>query len=479
MEKSQAESNLSITNINNDMNIELNKEFLTELQSNAYYGIHHEHVVDHIAMVLKKLDLINFLGVDSHRLRMKVFSLSLANDARQWWINEEEGKITTWKELVEKFFCKFYPESYDGEEEMLDEGNNRGMIHLNSYHDILSSNDTIADSFFKPYLNIQEKNKIDEQGQTKRKYSYTSNSNNEQPRKSVCKAEKFEVIKYSFGPNEEHIAIRRCEYDALERNKENGKSANTPIDTEKPLLKDPDDIMFAACACAHFQVTPKASHVHAVKRIFRYLKGKLHLGLWYPKDSPFNLVAYSDSNYAGASLDRKSTSGGCQFLSCRLIYWQCKKQTVVATSSTEAEYVAAVLKYYGFKISCLTMGVNIPRCDEDRLELMELTVFLLPKIGKVRIRVSTVDLQVSTVRHMLLLSIKYALTVNPNIYVSCIKQFWTIVAVKKVNDVIRLQALVDKKKVVVTEATIREALHLDDAEGVECLSNEEIFAEFA
>nr|GEY60134.1 xylulose kinase-1 [Tanacetum cinerariifolium] len=76
-------------------------------------------------------------------------------------------------------------------------------------------------------------------------------------------------------------------------------------------------------------------------------------------------------------------------------------------------------------------------------------------------------------------SIKYALTVNPNIYVSCIKQFWTIVAVKKVNDVIRLQALVDMKKVVVTEATIREALHLDDAEGVECLSNEEIFAEFA
>nr|GEW06987.1 xylulose kinase-1 [Tanacetum cinerariifolium] len=76
-------------------------------------------------------------------------------------------------------------------------------------------------------------------------------------------------------------------------------------------------------------------------------------------------------------------------------------------------------------------------------------------------------------------SIKYALTVNPNIYVSCIKQLWTTVVVKKVNDVIRLQALVDKKKVVVTEATIREALRLDDEEGVECLPNEEIFAELA
>nr|GEZ25450.1 retrovirus-related Pol polyprotein from transposon TNT 1-94 [Tanacetum cinerariifolium] len=143
-----------------------------------------------------------------------------------------------------------------------------------------------------------------------------------------------------------------------------GKSASTPIDTEKPLLKDPDgadvdvhiyrsmigslmyltssrpDIIFAVCACARFQVTPKASHIHAVKKIFRYLKGKPHLGLWYPKDSPFDLVAYSDSDYAGASLDRKSTTRGFQFLGCRLISWQCKKQTVVATSSTKAEYIA-------------------------------------------------------------------------------------------------------------------------------------------
>nr|GEU91110.1 hypothetical protein [Tanacetum cinerariifolium] len=143
-----------------------------------------------------------------------------------------------------------------------------------------------------------------------------------------------------------------------------GKSASTPIDTEKPLLKDLDgedvdahiyrsmigslmyltssrpDIMLAICACAQFQVTPKVSHLHAVKRIFRYLKGKPHLGLWYPKDSSFNLVAYSKSDYAEASLDRKSTTGGCQFLGCRLISWQCKNQTVVATSSTEAEHVA-------------------------------------------------------------------------------------------------------------------------------------------
>ncbi|GKB87735.1 hypothetical protein Tco_0960007 [Tanacetum coccineum] len=105
------------------------------------------------------------------------------------------------------------------------------------------------------------------------------------------------------------------------------------MDTEKPLLKDSDgddvnvhlhrsmirslmyltssrlDIMFTVCACARFQVTPKVSHSHAVKRIFRYLKGQLKLGLWYPRDSPFDLVVYSDSDYAGASLDMKSTRG--------------------------------------------------------------------------------------------------------------------------------------------------------------------------
>ncbi|GKA64529.1 putative ribonuclease H-like domain-containing protein [Tanacetum coccineum] len=88
-------------------------------------------------------------------------------------------------------------------------------------------------------------------------------------------------------------------------------------------------------------VHPKSSHLSAVKRIFRYLKGKPKLGLWYPRVSSFDLESYSDSDYAGANLDRKSTTGGCQFLGRRLISWQCKKQTIVATSTIEAEYVAA------------------------------------------------------------------------------------------------------------------------------------------
>nr|GEW20970.1 xylulose kinase-1 [Tanacetum cinerariifolium] len=157
--------------------------------------------------------------------------------------------------------------------------------------------------------------------------------------------------------------------------------------------------------------------------------------------------------------------------------------------------------------------VNTPRSDEDRLELIEFMVFLSPSGEKVRVEVYAVDLQVFAVRLILLLlvqkfllfgltnwccslnavsegfnqiidflnesSSKYALTMNPNIYVSCIKPFWTTIAVKKVNDVTRLQALVDKKKVVITEASIRDVLRLDDAEGIECLPNEEIFAELA
>nr|GEU63996.1 uncharacterized mitochondrial protein AtMg00810-like [Tanacetum cinerariifolium] len=105
------------------------------------------------------------------------------------------------------------------------------------------------------------------------------------------------------------------------------------------------DIMFAVRACARHQVLPKECHLYAIIRIFRYLKGHLKLGLWYPKEYPFDLVAYSDSDYGGATQDRKSTTGGCQFRGRMLILWQCKKQTIIATSTTKAEYVAAASGY--------------------------------------------------------------------------------------------------------------------------------------
>ncbi|KAI3776530.1 hypothetical protein L1987_46316 [Smallanthus sonchifolius] len=100
------------------------------------------------------------------------------------------------------------------------------------------------------------------------------------------------------------------------------------------------DIMFAVSLCSRFQSQPKESHLIVVKRIFRYLKGKRQLGIWYSKQQSFDLKAYTDSDYGGCNLDRKSTSGGCQFLGERLVFWQCKKQSTVSISTCEAEYVA-------------------------------------------------------------------------------------------------------------------------------------------
>ncbi|GJY68363.1 putative ribonuclease H-like domain-containing protein [Tanacetum coccineum] len=126
----------------------------------------------------------------------------------------------------------------------------------------------------------------------------------------------------------------------------NVKTASTPIKTHKPLVKDEEasdvdvhlyrsmidslmyltasrpDIMFAVCACSRFQVTPKTSYLSAVKRIFRYLKGKPKLGLWYPRVSSFDLEAYSDSDYAGANLDRKSTTGEVEYVVAANCYGQ-------------------------------------------------------------------------------------------------------------------------------------------------------------
>lgn len=93
--------------------------------------------------------------------------------------------------------------------------------------------------------------------------------------------------------------------------------------------------------CARFQSNPKFSHLLAVKRIIRYLLGKVSLGLWYPKNSLCDLVGYSDSDFAGSKTDRKSTSGTCQFIGSALVSWNSKKQNSVALSTAEAEYISA------------------------------------------------------------------------------------------------------------------------------------------
>jgi hypothetical protein len=101
------------------------------------------------------------------------------------------------------------------------------------------------------------------------------------------------------------------------------------------------DVILSLCMCARFQDNPKERHLMAFKRIFRYLVHTPNLGLWYHKGSTFNLLGYYNLDYAGCKVDRKSTSGTCQFLGRSLVSWGSKKQNSVALSTAEVEYVAA------------------------------------------------------------------------------------------------------------------------------------------
>jgi hypothetical protein len=130
--------------------------------------------------------------------------------------------------------------------------------------------------------------------------------------------------------------------------------------------------MLSVYMCAWFQANPKEVHLRVVKRIMRYLVNTPKFGLWYPKGSTFDLIGYSDADYAGYKIDRKSTSGTCQFLGRSLVSWASKKQNLVALSTAEAEYIAAghcyaqllwmrqTLMDYGYKLS------NVPLlCDNE------------------------------------------------------------------------------------------------------------------
>jgi hypothetical protein len=120
--------------------------------------------------------------------------------------------------------------------------------------------------------------------------------------------------------------------------------------------------MLSICMCARFQANPKEVHLRAVKRIMRYLVYTPKFGLWYHKGSTFDLIGYSDADYAGCKIDRKSALGTYQFLGRSLVSWASKKQNSVALSTTEADYIAAryccaqllwmsqTLRDYGYKL---------------------------------------------------------------------------------------------------------------------------------
>ena len=187
----------------------------------------------------------------------------------------------------------------------------------------------------------------------------------------------------------EGIFISQCKYakELLKRfGMENSGHKNTPMSTTTFLDKDESgknvdqklyrgmigsllyitssrpDIMFSVCLCARYQSNPKESHIKAVKRIFRYLNNTINYGLFYPKSCTFDLLSYSDADFAGCKSDRKSTSGTCHFLGHSLVSWFSKKQNSVSLSTTEAEYIAASVacaQIIWMKQTLLDYGMNI------------------------------------------------------------------------------------------------------------------------
>ncbi|GJT71940.1 ribonuclease H-like domain-containing protein [Tanacetum coccineum] len=307
--------------------------------------------------------------------------------------------------------------------------------------------------------------------------------------------------------------------------------ASTPMETSKPLLKDAK----AEDVDVHLYRSMIGSlmYLTSSRPDIIYLKGRPKLGLWYPKDSPFDLEAYTNSDYAGASLDRKSTTGGCQFLGRRLISWQCKKQTIVANSTTKAGLNDIGKPKRTTEISQssgpmnLVADENVIKKWEDRMERAATTASSLepeqdsgninrtqsmatlnksfpqrtssssgPRVNTLGSREDNMKLKelmelctklserviwrakrnercvlVYVVRHTLT-AVRHKLML-PGITYYC----WATAKAKTVNGERQLQALVDKKKIVITESTIRQDLHLEDAEGTDCFPTATIFEE--
>ncbi|GJU14893.1 putative ribonuclease H-like domain-containing protein [Tanacetum coccineum] len=281
------------------------------------------------------------------------------------------------------------------------------------------------------------------------------------------------------------------------------KTTSTPIETNKAFVKDEE----AEAVDVHLYRSMIGSlmYLTASRHDILYLKGQPKLGLWYPRDSPFDLEAFSDSDYARASLDRKSTTGGCQFLGKRLISWQCKKQTIVANSTTEAEYVAAAnccgqvlwiqnqMLDYGFNF----MNTKIYIDNESTICIVKNLVFH-SKTKHIEIRHHFIRdsyekrliqvIKIHTDHNVADLLIKafdvsrfnfLVASIGPTIYAFYIEQFWNTATSKTVNSVKQIHAIVDGKAVVISESSVRNDILFDDEDCITCLTNDDIFKNLA
>ncbi|GJY43245.1 putative ribonuclease H-like domain-containing protein [Tanacetum coccineum] len=276
------------------------------------------------------------------------------------------------------------------------------------------------------------------------------------------------------------------------------------------LTSSRPDIMFAVCNCAMFQVSPKTSHLYVVKRIFRYLKGQPKLGLWYPRDSPFELQAFTDSDYAGASLDRKSTTGaeyvaaancygqvlliqnqmldhGFNFMNTRIyidneaticivknpMFHSKTKHIEIRHHFIRDSYEKRLIQIHSFRGGswCISVvdytqvlfGLNLEGINDDQLlNTAGLSFYYLKKLCTAGLLDAAGHKLVLPVDFISSSMIHYALTVSPTIYASYIEQFWTTAKSQTVNSVKQIHAIVDGKAVVILESLVRNDLLFDD-----------------
>ncbi|GJW34999.1 putative ribonuclease H-like domain-containing protein [Tanacetum coccineum] len=261
----------------------------------------------------------------------------------------------------------------------------------------------------------------------------------------------------------------------------NVKSASTPIDLEKPLVKDKDandvdvNLYKSMIGSLMYLTTSRPDII--------YLKGKPTLGLWYSRDSPFELVAYTDSDYARATQDKKSTTGGfcVQFLGKKSAFLQkvfdAGKVSVLLESLNLLMHVKRGRDTKIPQSSGPPVKVGDEAVDKELVDKMEKAATTASSLEAEQESVTAIEL-LTTVRHHLVLPVQVnAAEVNPTIYTSCIEQFWATAKAKMVNGERQLQALVDKKKVIITETSIKSDLHLEDAGGTDCLPTPTIFEE--
>ncbi|GJU64187.1 zinc finger, CCHC-type containing protein [Tanacetum coccineum] len=272
------------------------------------------------------------------------------------------------------------------------------------------------------------------------------------------------------------------------------------------------DIMFVVCACARFQVTPKVSHLYVVKRIFRYLKGQSKLGLWYPRDSPFDLEAFFDTDYARASLDRKSLIGakyvaaancygqvlwiqnqmldyGFNFMNTKIHIDNESTICIVKNLVFHAKTKHIEIRHHFIRDSYEKRLIQVIKIHTDHnvVDLL-IKVFDVCSISN-EFRVKTGGCKVNAARQDLVLlgemdfltasSVHYALTVSPTIYASYIEQFWNTAHSQTVNDMKQIHATVDGKIVVISKSSVRSDLHFNNEDGITCLTNDAIFENLA